>query len=155
MKSKLMVGMFVAIMISGFGASLSAEGPRKVIVLKTQGTVETKMGEEGWKVAEAGMELHQNDEIRTAENATAELLLDEGGATGRLELKEKSRLRINSMELDQATKEKNTVLDLAIGSVLVHAEKLQGDSKFQVRTANSTTGVRGTTFTVSAEPKES
>jgi len=64
-----------------------------------------------------------------------------------------SRMRLNTLELNQETGEKTTVLDLAIGKVLIHAEKLKGDSVFNVRTPNSTTGVRGTTFTVSAEPQ--
>ncbi|MBN1688101.1 MAG: FecR domain-containing protein, partial [Candidatus Omnitrophica bacterium] len=69
----------------------------------------------------------------------------------KIELKPKSRLKMTTLEMDAITGEKITLLDLAIGKVLVHASKLQGESKFEVRTPTSTTGVRGTVFEVSVE----
>ena len=42
----------------------------------------------------------------------------------------------------------DTKLELDIGSILVKAEALQGDSEFHVRTPNSIVGIRGTKFEV-------
>ena len=131
-----------------------AEAPvRQAILLKVEGTAEVRIAQADWKPAEAGMILHASDEIRTGKNSTAEVLLDEGGSSGEFELKPESRLQFNKMDGDAKTAHKVTVLNLAIGDVLVHAQKVTGDSVFQVKTPNSTTGVRGTTFLVSAEPK--
>ena len=57
------------------------------------------------------------------------------------------------METESKTGDKTTLLDLALGKVLVHVEKLQGKSKFEVRTPTALTGVRGTTFTVEVREK--
>lgn len=145
--------LILGLCLSQFVGLAQAEEGRYAVVLKTEGKVEVKMGQADWVPAEAGLVLHENDEIRSAKDGTAKILLDKDGETGQFELNPESRLRLNALDIDTQTTEKTTILDLAIGSVLVHAEKLQEDSKFQVRTPNSTTGVRGTTFVVSAEPK--
>ena len=137
-----------------YGGAAYAEEGRYAILMKTNGTVEVRANGGDWKSAEAGMILHQSDEIRTGPKSTANLLLDEKGSTGNFELKPTSRIRLGTLTLNASTGDKTTILDLAIGDVLVHAQKLEGNSKFQVRTPNSTTGVRGTTFLVSAKPKE-
>ena len=100
------------------------------------------------------MLLHEKDEIKTFDKSSVLILLDQGGETGKLELKEKSHLRLNTLKLDAQSGEKVTLLDLAIGKVLVYAEKLRGDSKFEVKTPTATTGVRGTVFEVSVEEKK-
>ncbi len=142
-------------MILMIGSILAhAAETRHAILRETHGTVEVRIGGAEWKPAEAGMVLYQNDEIRTGKESKASLLLDENGQTGNFELKPDSRLRLGVMQKDVQTGDKTTILDLALGQVLVHAQKLKGKSRFEVHTANSTTGVRGTTFLVSAAPKK-
>ena len=153
-EENLMRMFLLAAIFLSFTTLAAAQEPRHAIVVKVEGQVEVRIKEGAWEPAQAGGVLNEGDEIRTEKGSKAEILLDKEGASGQLELKPESRLRINTMDLNQQTLDKTTFLDLAIGSVLVHAEKLQGDSKFQVRTPNSTTGVRGTTFIVSAKPKE-
>lgn len=150
---RLTIPLFLLGLLAGFGAMGYADGERQAIVLKINGTVEARLGQGEWMPAAAGMKLNQNDELRTGKDSLAKILLDKDGETGQFDLKSESRMRLYEMAMNPETGLKTTVLDLAIGSVLVHAEKLQGDSKFQVRTPNSTTGVRGTTFLVTAEPK--
>ncbi len=130
-----------------------AQEVRTAIISDLRGAVEVKMHGEDWKPAEEGMVLHEKDEIRTLQDGFSKLLLDEEAGTGKLELKENSLLRLNTMQIDAAG-EKTTYLDLALGKVLVHAEKLNADSKFEVRTPTTTTGVRGTVFEVEVEKSE-
>jgi hypothetical protein len=105
-----------------------------------------------WQAARDGMVIMAGDEIRTASNNTVEVLLD-GSKVGRVEVMEGSLFRIGRAETDVVTGDKTTLLDLAIGKVLVHVEKLQGKSKFEVKTPTALTGVRGTTFTVEVKEK--
>ena len=128
--------------------------PRYAVILETSGQVEVKLKDSDWQPGQSGVKLYEEDEIRTGKESSAKILLDENGSTGRLDLKPESRMRLGVFEMNEA-REKTTVLDLAIGSVLVKVEKLQGNSKFHVRTPNSISGVRGTEFLVTAKPKES
>lgn len=155
MKTKKFLALgFVIILMGIFPGVTTAQEGRHAIVLKTEGMVEVKLSGDAWQPAKAGMTLMENDEIRSGQDGSAKILLDEEGKTGQFDLNPGSRLLFNTMKFSDQTEDKSTVLDLAVGSILVHAEKLMGDSNFQVRTPNSTTGVRGTTFLVSAEPKE-
>lgn len=133
--------------------SLSAETLRQASISKGEGEVQVKMSDGVWKNAEVGMVLNVNDEIKTGEAGSAELLLDEGGTTGTVELKENGLVRINTLFVDPQTGDKVTVLDLAVGRVLVQAQKLSDESKFEVRTPTSTAGVRGTVFEVNVRKK--
>ena len=66
-----------------------------------------------------------------------------------------SLFRINTAETDPKTGNKMTLLDLAVGKVLVHAAKLKGGSRFEVRTPTAISGVRGTVFEVEVKPRSS
>ncbi|HNX69610.1 MAG TPA: FecR domain-containing protein, partial [Candidatus Omnitrophota bacterium] len=106
-----------------------------------------------WRPATTGTVLVPGDELRTITGSSVKMLLD-GGAVGQVEVSERSFLRIGKAETNTVTGDKTTLLELAVGKVLVHAEKLKGDSKFEVRTPTALTGVRGTTFTVEVKERE-
>jgi hypothetical protein len=145
-KLDLLLVVFMSVFLTSTHAF--SEEPRKAIVTEVRGMVEARVDSLDWRPAQAGLVLHERDEIRTAENSFAAILVDEEGKSGKLDLKEKSHLKFNQLNLEPLTGDKTTLLDLAIGRVMVKAEKLQGDSTFEVRTPNSTTGVRGTEFEV-------
>lgn len=132
------------------GALVTTAEAREAAISEINGDVMVRQGQGAWEPAQIGTVLHMNDEIKTADNGSATILLDQG-AVGDVEVAPGSLFKLDVMDMDQATGEKYTLLNLAIGKVLVHAEKLQGDSKFEVRTPTSTTGVRGTMFEVSVE----
>ena len=113
-----------------------------------------KGGTTEWKGAEKGMVLMETDEIKTGANAKAVIILDAAGETGKLDLTANSQLRLETMKKNPATMDKTTVLDLAVGKVLVKAEKIKGNSTFQVKTPTSICGVRGTLFEVSVEANQ-
>jgi len=106
-----------------------------------------------WQPATTGTVLLPGDEVRTITGSSVKMLL-EGGAVGQVEVSERSFLRIGKAETNTVTGDKTTLLELAVGKVLVHAEKLKGESSFEVRTPTALTGVRGTTFTVEVKEKE-
>lgn len=105
-----------------------------------------------WKPAADGMVILPGDIVKTASAASVKVMMD-GGKVGTVDIQEGSLFRISKAETDQKTGDKTTLLDLAIGKVLVRAGKLQGGSKFEVRTPTALTGVRGTVFEVTVKEK--
>ena len=132
----------------------AAEELRYASIKTIQGVVEVRQNEGDWRPGEIGMILYPNDEIRTSGNSYAEILLDAGGKTGQLEIKEKTRMRFNTLDENPQTKDKTTLLDVAIGRVMIHVQKLKGASRFEVNTPTATMGVRGTKFEVNVTEKE-
>ena len=154
MKRRFAKWVVAAAAILVFANNGMGQGVRQATVSEMKGNVQVRIQGGEWQAAEVGMVLQEKDEIRTVEGSSAELLLDEGTSTGKIELLEKSHLKLSQMTVDGVTGEKTTALDLALGKVLVHAEKLQGDSKFQVKTPTSIAGVKGTVFEVSVEEEK-
>lgn len=142
--------LFLGFFLTAFLPPLSAAQIRDAMVSEVKGHVTLRQNGEDWKTAIPGAVLKEKDEIRTGPDGYAEILMD-GGDTANLELKENSYFKIHTMGFDANSGDKTTLLDLAIGKVLVHAEKLKSNSKFEVRTPTSTTGVRGTYFEVAVE----
>lgn len=137
--------MFLLIFMSAFPAF--AEEVRSATILSLRGGVEVRKGGQDWSPAQVGMTLYKGDQIKTDDQAFAEVAIDDG-ATGTVEVDSSSLFKLDTLDLNKETGDKMTLLDLAMGRVLVHAEKLQGKSKFEVKTPTSTAGVRGTTFEV-------
>jgi hypothetical protein len=120
------------------------KNPGKDVFVKSRGG--------DWKSAKDGMVILPGDEVKTAERNSVEVLMD-GGKVGQVEIKEGSLFRIQKAETDPATGDKSTILDLAMGKILVKVEALKGNSKFEVRTPTALTGVRGTVFEVTVKEK--
>ena len=149
--SKVWVSVLCAMFVA---APLFAEVGRVAEISNLEGAVWfRKSGTTEWKGAEKGMMLLQNDEIKTGANAKVEILLDTAGETGKVDLSANSQMRFETMGKDLVTEDKTTLLDLAVGKVLIKAEKLKGNSTFQVKTPTSICGVRGTIFEVTVEAK--
>lgn len=126
---------------------------KQATIDKVKGEVLARLQAGAWQIAQRGMILNEKDEIKTGEGAEAEVLLDRG-KVARVEIREKSFFRLHTLKQDAGTGDRTTLLDLAIGKVLIRAEKLKGNSKFEVRTPTATTGVRGTVFEVAVELKQ-
>jgi hypothetical protein len=135
---------FILMVSPCFGTAI-----REAKLGKVSGNVQVRVAQGPWQKAASGIVLREGDEVRTSPGAAAEILLD-GGDVGKLDLREDSEFKFTQL-LEKSNGEKITLLDLAVGRVLVHAGKLKGDSKFEVRTPTSTTGVRGTVFEVAVE----
>lgn len=139
------------VLIFSLHLPVQAEEVRSATIMQTQGSVEVRIGGGEWVPAVPNMKIYEKDEIRTGAESQATLYLDGEGETGDLKLSENSHMRLGTLLRDPQTQDKTTYLDLALGKVLVHAEKLKGQSKFEVRTPNASAGVRGTVFEVSVE----
>lgn len=132
----------------------AAETPREAKVLDMEGSVEVRTSDGKMEPAEVGMVLGQGDIIKTGEDSFALVKL-EGAETATVEVNKNSQILLSQMVMDQEKGTQSTVLDLAIGKVLIKAEKVHSDkSKFEVKTPTSVVGVRGTTFQVEVEGLE-
>ena len=145
MKLNMQVGLAVFLFL--FAGVASAQDMREASLSNVQGEVLVRQGAGDWMPATSGMKITTADEIKTSARSSVDVLLDAGNV-GDIQVKEKSVFKIDTMDIDPATGDKMTNLNLALGRILVHAQKLQGNSKFEVKTPTSTTGVRGTVFEV-------
>src|SRR5262245_52921964 len=139
-KAILLTGILVAIST----ASVYAEnGDRQVIVQSTTGNVEyQKSGDGSWVKTSKDAVLSESDVVRTGDDSTADLLF-KGTSSTTIQLRPNSVLELSNVSEPKPGQDA-TELDLSLGSVLVKAEKLQGDSQFHVRTPNSIVGIRVT-----------
>lgn len=137
--------------------AIAADTARVSKVLEVQGTVEVKAGSGPWMPASVDMELKQGDTIRTKANSFAVLNVDGMAQTATVEVKQNTEMELAELVANKEAMTQSTLLDLALGEVLIKAKKLHSDkSKFEVKTPTSIVGVRGTTFsvTVEAQPEE-
>ncbi len=126
-----------------------AETGREVVVQSLSGSVEYQKGGEGeWIKAAPEILLAESDVVRTADNSRCNLLF-KGMSNATVELKPNSMLELATVAEEKTGDD--TQLDLTLGAVLVKADKLKGESAFQVRTPNSIVGIRGTEFEVNVD----
>ena len=143
-KTLLIIPMFFMMV-----GSANADSGREVVVTALSGTVEyQKTGRGEWLKLTNGQQLHQYDVVRTAGESTCTLLF-KGMSDASVEMRQKSQLELSTV-VDTLTGE-DTRLELSIGSILIKAESLRGDSSFEVKTPNSIVGIRGTEFEVSVD----
>jgi len=155
---KMMKILCILILVTGvFSFTLNAfaaERTAKISILNGKAEVK-QMGAKSWIPAEVGMMLKQGDMIRTKSNSWVMLNLNGSGDTANVEMEENSKLTLAELLQDESRGTQQTLLDLAMGQVLIKAQKLHtAESKFEVKTPTSIVGVRGTTFSVSVESVE-
>lgn len=131
---------------------LTQEVKRIATVTEIKGTVEVKTPKQAWMPAKVGMVFNQGDIIRTKKNSRALLNLDGMAETATIEVKENSQLKLAELIENKKEASQTTMLDLALGEILIKAKKLHSEkSRFEVKTPTSIVGVRGTTFSVTVE----
>ena len=150
---KKMWVVFIGIVMMGFFEAGTVNAEEQLMVIKKfSGEVYVKRAEaQEWQPATVAMTLHEGDQIKTGEDSRAEILLDRRGQSGVVVLKEESLMRIKTAQQDPKSHQEKTLLDLAIGRVIIFADRENKDSTFEVMTPTSTTGVRGTLFEVEVE----
>lgn len=131
--------------------ALAEEKKRVAKVVDLKGKAEARLsGKKTWVPVEIGAILTQGDVIKTKTDSWVLLNLNGSGETAAVELSENSQLMLSELIMEK--KEQQTLLDLAIGKVLIRAQKLHSEkSRFEVKTPTSIVGVRGTTFAVEVE----
>lgn len=151
------LGVFVGILAlpSLVSAQEAGELSRDVEIISLEGTASIKRADEGeWIEASPGDILRPGDMLRTDPMSTLELNFDGSGQTAVVKVSENAELTFGTLSLDKTSGVKDTILDLAIGSILIKASKLEAESKFEVNTPTSIVGVRGTTFEVRVSAAE-
>jgi len=150
----IMVMVFCACVAS---AAIAEDVARTAKILEMDGSVEVKAASGSWMPAALDMDLKQGDVIRTKGASFALLNVDGMAQTATVEVKQNSELALAELTQNNEEKTQSTLLDLALGEVLIKAKKLHSEkSRFEVKTPTSIVGVRGTTFSVSveAQPEE-
>lgn len=110
-----------------------------------------KKGSLEWNILEKDMSLFEGDSILTAKDSIVMIELFGTAKTADLVIKPESEFTLQTFSHDPEKKIENTLLSVQTGSVLIKAQKLIGDSKFEVKTPMSIVGIRGTTFEVQVE----
>lgn len=142
-------------LVLGIVATGYAMEKRSAQIVSLEGTAEVKQaGQAAWVPASVGMALNNGDTLKTAAKSWALLNVDDG-KIATVEVKEGSQLIIAELMVDPEADTSKTLLDLAMGEVLIKAQKVHGEkSQFEVKTPTSIVGVRGTTFNVKVEAIE-
>jgi hypothetical protein len=123
--------------------------PSRARVLEITGEAQVlKEGASEWAPLVKEAILLEGDSLRTGKNSEVKMELMSNRKTADMILKEDSEFSFKMFHFEEVSKTENTLLDVAIGGVLVKAEKLAGDSKFEVNTPTSIVGIRGTIFEV-------
>lgn len=111
-----------------------------------------KAGATEWVELTPDMVLSQGDWLKTWPASEVVLELTGNKKTANITVREKSKFQLKTFSHNAEKNLENTLLDVEVGTVLVKAEKLEGASKFQVKTPTSIVGIRGTTFEVNVAP---
>jgi len=150
------ISLVLVLVVSLLSFSFGAEDQRKAVIIDLEGEVEVKVLERKRKTvpAQIGMVLYEGDVLITKADSYAVLKL-EGRETATVEVNEESQLMLLELTEDREKQTQSTLLDLAIGKILIKVEKLlTEESKFEVKTPTSIVGVRGTIFSVEVEAIE-
>lgn len=146
------VKVFLILFFGFVGLALCAQTARQAVLQSAKGVIEVKRGQQAWMPIKDGDVLKQGDIIRTKARSSAVIKLEGTAEGSTVEMKENTQMKISELFEDKALKTQTTLLDVALGSILVKAEKLRApSSKFEVKTPTSIVGVRGTTFSVTVE----
>ncbi|MDO8525797.1 MAG: FecR family protein [Candidatus Omnitrophota bacterium] len=136
-------------------AVFSAETKRTANVISFTGQPSLKSaGQNDWTSVAKGMVINEGDTLKTGKDASARVNVDSKGEAAIVDVSPGSNLTFTQLLKNTENGTEKTMLDLALGEVLIKAEKLRGDSKFEVKTPTSVAGVRGTKFSVKVEAIE-
>lgn len=127
------------------GAAVSSQAT----VMEIRGEARVlKAGTSDWIAAKDGMILKEGDALKTGPQSEVRLELLGAAKTAQLMVRKDSQFTFTTFRHDLERKVDTTLLEVEFGNVFVKAEKLAGDSTFEVKTPTSIVGIRGTTFEV-------
>jgi len=152
---KLTLLVMLAFVFSFINNAFADEIKRDAKIAEIKGSAQVKAVGGNWVPAQVGMVLAQGYILKTAANSKAVLKLNGSGETATVVVNPDSQLLLSELLADKAKGTEKTLLDLAVGKILIKAQKLHGpDSKFEVKTPTSVVGVRGTSFSVEVSAVE-
>ncbi len=146
------LALFAFLSLQGFA---QAGEPSRATVKEIKGEAKfLKSGSTDWQKLEQGTVLSEGDALKTAIGAQVTLTLTGAAKTAEITVRPESEFVFKKFHYDGTSQAENTLLDVQLGGVLVKAEKLIGESKFEVKTPTSIVGIRGTTFEVQVSKKK-
>ncbi|MBI3252995.1 MAG: FecR domain-containing protein [Candidatus Omnitrophica bacterium] len=150
-KGALFIGLFILALAAGQAGRIYAQSAdlsqAKVVEMNGSAQFE-KAGTSAWLPLDKNTLLSEGDTVKTAHGSQVRLELVGNAKTAEIVVRENSEFLFKTFRHDEGAKLDNTLLDVEVGSVLVKAEKLVGNSKFEVKTPTSIVGIRGTIFEV-------
>ena len=153
-KIAIAVGAVIMIFCMAPASATAEEVKRTATIQDITGEAQVKLtSESAWMPAAAGMTLTEGDTIKTGKGAWILLKL-QGDVTATVEIDEESQMLLREFTEDKELGTQKTLLDLALGEIMIRAEELSPESKFEVKTPSSVAGVRGTKFAVKVEAVE-
>ena len=150
---KIFKTILIAVLLVMVAAVSYAEvAKREAVIAPLEGAARVKLAaEKRGGAAEEGMTLTEGDTIETSEGAWVLLKLKGSAGDSDVELEGGSLMLFREFTEDKDKGVQDTLLDLALGEIMIRTEKLSPESKFQVKTPASVAGVRGTKFKVKVE----
>lgn len=117
----------------------------KAVVRSVHGSAQYSEGAT-WNALQGGQVLKPGSVVRTANDSTVDLFLDENGPLVRL--LENTTLGLDKLNFETTGVDVviETGLDLRSGGIVGIVKKLSAASKYEVKTPNGVAGVRGTEF---------
>ena len=96
-------------------------------------------------VTEVGMELEENDWVRTGDSTKVKIILFDGSI---ISMGPKVKLAMQKFKVNKQEKKSETLIKLLSGSVRFWVGKIFKNRNFHVRTPTAVAGVRGTHFVI-------
>lgn len=148
MVKKLLVFLVVFAVAACFMVPVFAGTIQRIIrIANIEGEAKVmKPDAKDWVEAKVGMVMARGYKIKTMKNSKVDLILEEEEGESLVRLKENSEITVDELTIDDMSRKQKTILDMAMGTILVQAAQLEGDSSFSVKTPAAIVGVRGTAF---------
>lgn len=146
---KVLRSLSIIVLVVGLATiAFAEEVQRKAKIIDIDGEVTVKRLDKDWVMGQKDMLLGEGDIIVTKGDSEVLLNVNGHGETATVTVRENSQLMLTEL-IEDENGVHSTLLELAIGKVLIKAQKLQsGEEKFEVMTPTTIVGVRGTTFEV-------
>lgn len=146
--ASFIVLLATALLVSPVNA-YAAEAMSQAKVMEIKGeAMFLKAGTSNWLKLEKDMMLEEGDSVKTGADSEVKLELMGARKAAELIVRKDTEFVLKTLRHDKESQTENTLLDVEIGAILIKAEKLMGDSKFEVKTPTSIVGIRGTLFEV-------
>jgi hypothetical protein len=148
--SKLFRVMACVAVLAGSVVLAEAAQVGKAVVRRVVGAAEASEGG-AWKALKGGEQLAPGTVIRTANDSSVDLFLDQNGPLVRLV--ENTTLGLEKLNFENTGVDTviETQLDLKSGRIVGSVKKLSATSKYEIKTPNGVAGIRGTEYVISAD----
>jgi len=148
--SKLLRVVACIAVLVGSMAFAQAAQVGKAVVRGVRGAAEASVGG-AWMALKVGEELMPGAVVRTANDSSVDLYIDQNGPMVRLT--ENTTLAIEKLNFENTGVDTviETQLDLKSGTIVGVVKKLSATSKYEIKTPNGVAGIRGTQYVISAD----